>query len=1026
MSQIDSNQFSEFFEAVNGFRPYDWQQRLVDRVLESRWPEVIDLPTGAGKTACLEATLFALACQAQLTPEERSVPVRIFFCVNRRIIVDEAYDRAVRLARKLLSAAQRQEPGAGILGRVAKALRKVAGNSASNKTPPLDVLPLRGGAFRDNRWARSATQPTIVTTTVDQLGSRLLFRGYGVTRSAAPIQASLIAYDSLILLDEAHISRPFLDTLDAVRRYLDPRRWAEESIGVAPMRVIPMTATPPTETNEVLRLSDADREAMQDRLQASKRATLISVNDVAKKAAELSLSVNDVAKKAAELSRDAIQDQERPLAIGIIVNRVAIAKQIHQLLVEEKEKAKKSAIPPETPLELVIGSMRPVDRDEQTERLRALVGPDRPKETEQPSIVVSTQCLEVGADYDFDVLITECASLDALRQRFGRLNRGGRPIETEAWILIDKKQVKSNDKLKDDKPDDPIYGNALARTWNWLFEHKDHEADTIDFGISAFDTLLAENDEKPVIPPELRSPSSTKHAPVMLPAYVDFWRQTAPVPSPDPDVSLFLHGEAEGASDLRVCWRIELDVLEEEHWADAVALLPPTSPECMSVPIGRFKRWFIAGTGDKKLEDSDSDLLEVAEDVFADREQQPSAKSALLWRGSRSESTGPLKRPSDLRPGDTVVLSVRAMGWGELGHIPSANEEGRSIDCAEHAYAEANDKPIIRLFTDDAECESFKSSLTPPSMLEAAIRHASEPLSNPEWRELMTEVAQGVNSDSLRHELATLSRVFRVEPYPNEMGVVLIGYERLGHQNFMLPALDEELSSFADQNIEVYLKDHTQHVVDTIARVLQHLPMAEFADIYRVVAELHDLGKADERFQAMLRQEDRTDAWLWAASTYTNALLAKSGGTPLSHTQYRSACERAELPRGFRHELLSLQIAERHPSLPDETSDHDLVLHLIAAHHGKVGPFAPVAVDDDPPPVEVDGVELTAADRKATPPHRLDSGVADRFWRLVRRYGWWGLAYLETVFRLADWQASAAEQAGVYADAEQSQEEVTA
>ncbi len=225
MSELQPRDFGAFFQALWGREPFPWQTRLAEQVCEAEWPRFIDLPTASGKTACLDVAVFALAVQSRLRPLKRTIGRRTFFVVNRRVIVDEANSRAVVIAEKLAQAANHDAPES-ILRRVADSLRRTSG---STDTPPLDVAIMRGGIVRDNRWVRSATQPTIVTSTIDQLGSRLLFRGYGVSAEAAPMHAALIANDSTILLDEAHISQPFVQTLEAVNRYRS-ESWALEPV----------------------------------------------------------------------------------------------------------------------------------------------------------------------------------------------------------------------------------------------------------------------------------------------------------------------------------------------------------------------------------------------------------------------------------------------------------------------------------------------------------------------------------------------------------------------------------------------------------------------------------------------------------------------------------------------------------------------------------------------------------------------------------------------------------------------------
>ncbi len=500
-------QFDDYFEALWNVSPFPWQSRLAKLVFKQGWPECIDLPTASGKTACMDIAVFVLACQAGHPTNQRTVGRRIYFTVNRRIIVDEAFDRARSLAQNLLDAKD------GILREVADALRQISGEKHA---PPLDIAQLRGGIFRDRAWARSITQPIVVCTTADQLGSRLLFRGYGVSPSMQPVHAALTACDSLILLDEAHVTRAFSQTLGLLSRYRQLDKAGP------PLQFVQMTATP-VHVNDRFQLDENDHlhPIIKARQEALKPAALVKL-DKKKPINE------EIVKRAFE----ALSDTRR--AVGIIVNRVQTARDIEAMIRTRLFKDEKAA-----EVHLVIGRMRPIDRDDLQEKLRSLVGPDRPEVLDTPAFVVATQCLEVGADYDFDVLITECASVDALRQRFGRLNRKGRPIEAAAAIVTNDESIKGGD---------PIYGDAIKHTWEWLTENK---RTSIDFGIAAFKTLWDTIDDAK----RQAMLSPAPDAAVLLPAHLDALCQTSPRPVPSPDVGFFIHGPMRDMAEVNVCWR---------------------------------------------------------------------------------------------------------------------------------------------------------------------------------------------------------------------------------------------------------------------------------------------------------------------------------------------------------------------------------------------------------------------------------------------------------------------------------------
>ena len=168
----------------------------------------MDLPTGSGKTAVLEIALFHLALEARSLAARRA-PVRMAFVVDRRLIVDQAHEHARGIHERLVPG------GETVAARVATELQFLAG---ANNTP-LVLRALRGGLPYEPDWAQTPVQPTILFSTVDQVGSRLLFRGYGISESMRPIHAGLLGSDCLIFLDEAHLSEPFRQWLEWIAMY---------------------------------------------------------------------------------------------------------------------------------------------------------------------------------------------------------------------------------------------------------------------------------------------------------------------------------------------------------------------------------------------------------------------------------------------------------------------------------------------------------------------------------------------------------------------------------------------------------------------------------------------------------------------------------------------------------------------------------------------------------------------------------------------------------------------------------------
>ena len=990
-----TSDFGAFHAAVHGgHQPFAWQQRLLDKiVVDKAWPRVLDLPTGAGKTTCIDIALFALALDAGLDDDQRWCPRRIAMVVDRRIVVDQVAERGRKLLVALMTS---KDP---VVTEVAERLRSLT--RASDE--PLGVFTLRGGMPKDDGWARTPDQPLVIASTVDQVGSRMLMQGYGVSQGMKPVHAGLLANDTLLLLDEVHLSEPFRQTLEQIARL----RTRFSSSGVkARFSHAFLSATPGATDTPPFSLLDeekAPKSPLGLRLHAPKPARLLEVED------------RSAMEKACVDQAEQLLERHRTIAV--IVNRVASAGVIAGRLTE--------MLGNDAKVTLLTGRMRPLDRDDVLRELRPAVQTGRARSDDSPKrVIVGTQCLEAGADFDFDALITEAASLDSLRQRFGRVDRLGAYGNADG-VIIHARSTK----------DDPIYGKAVAETIKWfkaqekerpknlkdelkqlksaakkLHGKEKTQADAhiarlaqVDFGVLALD-LPTDDDLTKLLAPK-------PNAPTLLPAYLDLWAQTSPAPSQLPDISLWLHGPSSGPADVQVVWRADLtdEVLQRgdvETATAIVAAIRPSSLEAMSLPFATVRAWLAGQAALDDIGDTEGARPDDSDDPKTE------GRRALLWRGDESA----IIDATSLKPGHTIVVPA---GYGGIrwSCFDAASTEPVS-DRAEQAGLFARARPALRLHPLVVEKLGLSLPLDEPDEARVALGRLTSHSDWPAWKRLWAErLAKGRGSfivpgdpawtvlEAKRLSIADLRRV--LEPEDSlEDGVELTTD---GDDSFCAGRAVKLAEHSAD--VEIFAREYATRC-GLGEWLTEHIALA---------AWLHDIGKADRRFQLMLRGGSEIEYFK------DETPWAKSAMPPGAKEQRRLARLRSGYPGGghlhavqsvamlhgqvdaLRSRLQGLDV-EREPDL-------DLVLHLVASHHGECRPFAPILIDDSPVEVSLEGHESEkfgridfAATTSNNGLHRLDSPLADRFWALVAKYGWQELCWLEAILRLADHRASEEEQ----------------
>ncbi|MGE0043397.1 MAG: CRISPR-associated helicase Cas3' [Vicinamibacterales bacterium] len=377
-------EYDAFFAAATGLPgPFPYQQRLA----REEWPDLLDVPTGMGKTAGV--TLAWLYRRGWRRDRPRSAaapdtPRRLVWCLPMRVLVEQT-ERNIR-------------DWLGALG--------LLGHAGEGR---VSVHVLMGGAEDLRTWAEYPEEDVILIGTQDLLLSRALMRGYAMSRYQWPLHFALLHNDAFWVFDEVQLMGAGVATsaqLDAFRRTFplaQPSRSLWVSATLARSWLATVDLEPHLSSLRTLTIDEGDVRRAGDRLNAVKHVERASL--VLDKEATNKKGLEDYLTALCDIVLGAHRSDSQTL---VILNRVDRAQELYRRL--------RGRRPTSSDL-LVHARFRAAERAEQARRLRDDPATDR--------IVVATQAIEAGVDLSSSVLVTELAPWPSMVQRFGRCNRYG-------------------------------------------------------------------------------------------------------------------------------------------------------------------------------------------------------------------------------------------------------------------------------------------------------------------------------------------------------------------------------------------------------------------------------------------------------------------------------------------------------------------------------------------------------------------------------------------------------------------------